>query len=102
MTQIKLPKTYTIKGTIYARVYEDASEAHLAFYTWDPGKEYIRLKEVEVEVALPDHKMDLVAMQCAQLQAAITAVRGEAEAACNKLQGEINRLLQLTYVEAEK
>ena len=95
----KLPATYSETLYLYARIWPGDKEPILSFCTWKrtTGDSFL-VKEIKVEVDLSDlASVNVVQATIEAIRAGIQSVRAEAEVACQEKEGEIAKLLSLTY-----
>ena len=98
----KLPPTYTTTLYVYGKLYAGDLEPHISVSTWKrEGTDYFFIKELVFTVELPQADMNVVAAQVGALREAIQNGRAEFERQLQEKQAEIEKLLSLTYEQAE-
>ena len=89
---------YQVKGAIYARKFSPEGSWDFTLFTWNPGADYIKIKEVIIEDAwVSPHEAH--ALQVLALKAKLAALRAKNYERQKELEEEIQNFLALSYEE---
>ena len=89
---------YQVKGAIYARKFSPEASWDFTLFTWDPGVDYVKIKEVllEGEWGSPH---EAHALQVLALKAKLSEIRAKNYERQKELEAEIQNFLALSYEE---